>query len=79
MHDIIAISTVVKFPDLFVAITFNSKWEEINDVMVPGQQATGQPYICARIFRINLRTMIAYPINKEVFGDVEAHVCVIKF
>ncbi|KMQ91419.1 hypothetical protein RF55_8718 [Lasius niger] len=49
-----AMAIVSKFgkPDLFITMTCNPKWREIKENILPGQQASDRPDICARVFNI---------------------------
>jgi len=44
-----AMAIVAKFgkPDLFITMTCNPKWREIEENLLPGQQASDRPDICA--------------------------------
>ncbi|EFN73727.1 hypothetical protein EAG_09472, partial [Camponotus floridanus] len=72
-----AMAIVSKFgkPDLFITMTFNPKWREIEENLLPGQQASD---ICAR-FNIKKDYLIGLIVKQKFFGEVAAFVYVIEF
>ena len=41
-------------PDLFITITCNPMWKEIQDELLPGQKADDRPDLVDRVFQIKL-------------------------
>ncbi|EFN73726.1 hypothetical protein EAG_09471, partial [Camponotus floridanus] len=72
-----AMAIVSKFgkPDLFITMTFNPRWREIEENLLPGQQASD---ICAR-FNIKKDYLIDLIVKQKFFCEVAAFVYVIKF
>jgi len=76
-----AMAIVSKFgkPDLFITMTCNPKWREIEENILPGQQASDRPDICARVFSIKKDYLIDLIVKQKFFGEVAAFVYVIEF
>ncbi|XP_067214192.1 uncharacterized protein [Linepithema humile] len=76
-----AMAIVSKFgkPDLFITMTCNPKWREIEENLLPGQQASDRPDICARVFNIKKNYLIDLIVKQKFFGEVAAFVYVIEF
>ena len=52
MHDIIAISNSIGHPDVFLTMTYNPQWPEIEESRLPGQRANDRPDLSNRSFRM---------------------------
>ncbi|KAL5705496.1 DNA helicase [Ranunculus cassubicifolius] len=76
-----AMAIVKKFgkPDLFITMTCNPKWDEIQRELQPGQTAQDRPDITARIFHSKCEELKHDLFQKGVLGKVVAHVHVIEF
>lgn len=76
-----AIAIVNKFgkPDLFIIMTCNPQWREIEENFLPDQQACDRPDICARVFNIKKDYLIDLIVKQKFFGEVTAFVYVIEF
>lgn len=76
-----AMAIVAKFgkPDLFITMTCNPKWREIEENLLPGQQASDRPDICARVFNIKKNYLVDLIAKQNFFGKVAAYVYVIEF
>ncbi|XP_011859152.1 PREDICTED: uncharacterized protein LOC105556668 [Vollenhovia emeryi] len=76
-----AMAIVSKFgkPDLFITMTCNPKWREIEENLLHGQQASDRPDICARVFNIKKDYLIDLIVKQKFFGEVAAFVYVIEF
>ncbi|XP_071581098.1 uncharacterized protein, partial [Temnothorax nylanderi] len=63
-----AMAIVAKFgkPDLFITMTCNPKWREIEENLLPGQQASDRPDICARH---DAAAITIEPITENVIID----------
>ncbi|XP_058805595.1 uncharacterized protein LOC131672409 [Phymastichus coffea] len=66
-------------PDIFLTITCNPRWKEIQENLLPGQQASDRPDIVARVFHLKKNRLLDVVIKKNVFGEVESYVYVIEF
>lgn len=73
-----AMAIVSKFgkPDLFITMTCNPKWREIEENLLPGQQASDRPDICARVFNIKKDYLINLIVKQKFFGELAAFVYV---
>ena len=67
-----------KKPDLFITLTCHPNWREIRDNLLPGQQDSGRPDICARVFHLKKEYLISLITEKQYFGEVSAHVHVVE-
>lgn len=67
MHDCIAISTQVGHPDIFLTMTCNPKWPEMQRNLYPVQRADDRPELVARVFNLKLRHMLKIVIEEQVF------------
>ncbi|KYN05845.1 ATP-dependent DNA helicase PIF1 [Cyphomyrmex costatus] len=76
-----AMAVVGKFgkPDLFITMTCNPNWREILENLLPFQQASDRPDICARVFNIKKDYLIDLIVKQNFFGEVAAYVYVIEF
>ncbi|XP_070157971.1 uncharacterized protein [Polyergus mexicanus] len=74
-----AMAIVSKFGklDLFITMTCNPKWREIEENLLPGQQASDRPDICARVFNIKKDYLIDLIVKQKFFGEVAAFVYVL--
>ena len=45
-------------PDFFVTFTCNPRWQEITDVLLPGQTAENRQDIVARVFKLKLKSLL---------------------
>ena len=65
-------------PDLFVTMTTNPKWDEIQEAIYPGQTAQDRPDIVARVFKLKLEELI-HEVKKGCFGQCKAFSYNIEF
>ncbi|KYN16225.1 DNA repair and recombination protein pif1, mitochondrial [Trachymyrmex cornetzi] len=78
-QDSMAIVSKFGKPDLFITMTCNPKWREIEENLLHGQQASDRPDICARVFNIKKNYLIDLIVKQKFFGEVVAFVYVIEF
>ncbi|XP_044592333.1 uncharacterized protein LOC123270358 [Cotesia glomerata] len=57
-------------PDLFITFTCNPKWEEITQLLLPGQSSSDRHDITARVFKQKLKSLMNFITKYHVFGDV---------
>jgi len=55
-------------PSLFITITANPKWVEIENELLPNQSAADRPDLVARVFNLKVRDLVDQIRHKEVFG-----------
>lgn len=64
------------YPDLFITITCNSNWREIQEfVSARGLKACDRPDIVCRVFKMKLDQMMIDFKKEEFFGHVDAGKC----
>ncbi|CAJ0643332.1 9279_t:CDS:2 [Entrophospora sp. SA101] len=66
-------------PDLFITMSCNPNWPEIQALLLPGQMAQDQPDITVRIFHEKLQELKKDVFERRVLGHVVAHTHVIEF
>ncbi|CAD7080778.1 unnamed protein product [Hermetia illucens] len=55
-------------PDLFITFTCNPNWEEIQTLLLPGQQAIHRHDLTARVFKQKLKSLIDFIVKYSIFG-----------
>jgi len=60
-------------------MTCNPNWDEIQQSLLPGQQAWQRPDLVARVFEQKLKRLLKEIIFRQRFGRVVAYICVIEF
>ncbi|KAM3326614.1 hypothetical protein P3S67_001740 [Capsicum chacoense] len=61
-------------PDLFITMTSNPKWPEIQEELLTGQLTQDRPDLVTRVFGAKLQDLKDQIIEKEIFGHVAAYV-----
>ena len=56
-------------PDLFITMTCNPKWREIEENLLPGQSASDTPDIVARVFNLKKHYLINLISKQKCFGS----------
>ena len=79
MHGIIVISNSLGYLDIFVNITCNPNWPEIQNSVLLDQRADGRPELCDRVFRKKQKLLLKHLNNDKPFGQITAFVSVIEF
>ncbi len=79
MHDITAISNSIEHPDVFLTMTCNARWPEIEESILPGQPASDCPDLCNRVFRMKHKILMTHLKEDQPFGRIVADVSVIEF
>ncbi|XP_071905593.1 uncharacterized protein [Coffea arabica] len=76
-----AMALVQKFgkPDIFLTMTCNPAWKEIQENLKYHEKPQNRPDLLARVFRAKFELLKAELLNKQIFGDVAACVYVIEF
>lgn len=78
-QDAMAIVRKYGKPDLFITMTCNPRWREIEENLRPGQQPCDAPDIVARVFELKKNYLVELITAEEIFGEVLAFVYVIEF
>ena len=66
-------------PDIFLTITANPKWPEIQNNLLPHQSANDRPEIVSRVFNLKLKELLRDLLERHVLGHVTAFVYTIEF
>ena len=79
MHDIIVISNTLGHPNIFITITCNPNWPEMQNTLFACKIANDRPDLRGRIFRMKLKLLLKHLKENELFGKSTAFVSVIEF
>ena len=76
-----AMATVRKYgkPHLFITMTCNPMWKEIQDELFEGQRADERDDIISRVFQLKLKALEEEIIKDGIFGARVANMRVIEF
>ncbi|XP_077199856.1 uncharacterized protein LOC143840327 isoform X2 [Paroedura picta] len=77
-QDAMAIVREYSKPDLFITMTCNPQWPEIQENL-DGQQAENRPDIVARVFHLKLTSLLDDLMRRHIFGIPVAQVHVVEF
>ncbi|KAF7839036.1 DNA helicase PIF1, ATP-dependent [Senna tora] len=66
-------------PDLFITMTCNPSWDEIRDLLLPGQIPQDRPDLLLRAFHAKFEEFKDDIFDKGVLGEVVAYAYVIEF
>ncbi|KAF7820892.1 uncharacterized protein G2W53_026347 [Senna tora] len=66
-------------PDLFLTMTCNPSWDEIRDLLLPGQLPQDRPDLLSRVFHAKFEEFKDDIFDKGVLGEVVAYAYVIEF
>ena len=77
-QDCMAIVQKFGKPTLFITMTCNPEWKEIQDALNPGETAFDRPDICTRVFKLKNDLLLDEIEKKEIFGKVKAMVGTIE-
>ena len=78
LQDALAINRYYGGGDLFITMTANSAWPEVQSALLHGQTANDRPDLVVRAFRAKLQAVIK-EISEGVLGDVNAYLYTIEF
>ncbi|XP_023315516.1 uncharacterized protein LOC111693854 [Trichogramma pretiosum] len=56
-------------PDLFITFTCNPTWDEIQELLLPGQSSSDRHDIVARVFKQKLKSFMNFIVNHRTFGE----------
>ncbi|XP_012833445.1 PREDICTED: uncharacterized protein LOC105954317 [Erythranthe guttata] len=78
--DALQICNWIGFPSLFITITCNPQWPEIQRVLNDTSlRPEDRPDILCRVFKMKLDSLMTDFKNGHIFGRIRAHVCTIEF
>jgi len=66
-------------PDLFITMTCNPKWSEIETELLPGQTAQDRPDLVARVFKLKMESFLDAVLKVQIYGEVAAHMAVVEW
>ena len=66
-------------PDLFITMTANSKWREIQEALEPGQTSNDRPYIVCRVFKLKLDELLKDLFERNIFGQAAGYAWTIEY
>ncbi|XP_074283443.1 uncharacterized protein LOC141607991 [Silene latifolia] len=80
-QDAMAICRFYGNPHLFITLTANPKWPEVDLMLrnIPGQRPEDMPDIMTRVFRLKLAQLMDCLKKERYFGEVVADVYTIEF
>jgi len=78
-QDAMAIARYFGTVDLFITMTTNPDWVEIQRELLPGQTSYDRPDLVARVFKMKLQQLLDDLYKHKVFGRVLGYVYVIEF
>ena len=78
-QDAMALTAKFGKPDAFITMICNPYWKEIQEALGTHQHARDRPDLCARIFHLKKKALLADLTKHMTFGKVIAHLHVIEF
>jgi hypothetical protein len=78
-QDAMAIVAHEGTPSLFITMTCNPEWPEIQKEPLPGQKWPDRPDLVARVFKIKLDALVKEINSGQIFGKILGEVGVIEF
>ncbi|XP_011313593.1 uncharacterized protein, partial [Fopius arisanus] len=78
-QDAMAIVRQYGKPDLFITMTCNPNWLEIQENLLPGQTASDRPDLVSRVFHLKKERLMEIIVKEKLFGDVMAYVSVVEY
>ncbi|XP_043474368.1 uncharacterized protein LOC122506318 [Leptopilina heterotoma] len=66
-------------PELFITITTNPRWTEINNNLFEGQSAQDRHDIVSRVFHLKLKVLMALLQKGEIFGRVRCFIYTVEW
>jgi len=78
-QDRLALAQHFQKVDIFMTITCNPSWPEIQWELLPGQKASDHPDLVAHMFHMKKEAIINYTSKHGVFGRTVAYIYTIEF
>ena len=78
-QDSMAIARYFKKIDLFITMTANPNWPEVQRELFPGQEPSDRPELIARVFRLKKEALLHDIAKNGIFGRPVAKIYVIEF
>ena len=78
-QDSLAINRHFHGADLFITMTANPNWPEIQAALLPGETASDRPDLVCRVFMAKVAEFITDITKNQIFGIVLAYLYTIEF
>ena len=78
-QDGIAICSKRGKADLFITMTANPNWPEVEAALLPGQKPNDRPDLITRVFKLKLQSLLEDLLKDGCLGRTVGHMYVIKF
>ena len=65
--------------DIFLTMTANPNWEEIQRELLPNQTASDRPDIVVRVFFMKMKDLFDLLFHKHVLGKVASYIWSVEF
>lgn len=72
------VGKIVGKPDLFITMTCNLHWKEIQENLLNGQQPSDRPDLIARVFHLKKEYLLFIITEENIFGEVIVVVYVVE-
>jgi hypothetical protein len=69
-HDALALPSATHLPDLFITVTFNPEWPELNRILPAHSNIHDHPDVVARVFWMRFSRIMKDVVDHGVFGKV---------
>lgn len=79
LQDALALLRIFKGSDLFITVTANPAWAEVQEALLPGQVPSDRPDIVARVFRLKVQALIEDITKRHIFGEAVAYVYTVEY
>lgn len=78
-QDSMAIARYFQKIDLFITVTANPHWEEVQRELLPGQEPSDRPNLIARVFQLKKEAILRDIIKNGIFGRTATKIFTIEF
>ena len=78
-QDSMAIARYFQKINLFITVTANPHWEEVQRELLPGQEPSDRPELMARVFQLKKEALLRDILKNGIFGRTVAKIFTIKF
>ena len=78
-QDSMAIARYFKKIDLFITVTANPRWVEVQRELFPGQDPSDRPDLIARVFQLKKEAILRDIVKNGIFGRPVAKIYTIEF
>ena len=78
-QDAMAIAQHFKKIDLFITITVNPTWPEIQRELLSTQSVADRPDFVTRVFQLKRKAILNDVLHNQIFGPITAYIYAVKF